>query len=992
MILTGANIDIGAYPNPVGFEIQSSHTIVRGFAIDGFDVGIKVDPGDSVDPHNGVLIQGNAIGSYILYPVDPTNGMPVVSANSNILAGRGCTAQGVVLGATNTTLGGTSAQQSNVITQCSGQGVWVQSGAVGNQIVNNQIGVIGPSSAGYYAINGNGAEGVWIEGQGESFGETQGGSTNVVSANLISGNLGDGVHISGPIATDNRVSGNWIGLAPGGGYRFGSGDPGNGGDGVRIDDAPGNVIGGMSAAQGNVIASNDGAGIRIHGAGASENLAAFNLIGLVADGTEVLGNQMEGVSIENDAAHNQIGPSNVISGNLRGVLITGPDTGYNTVHDNMIGTDPSGTDDFGNAKEGVRIDGAPFNSILGDNKGAQLISGNDLGIAILGATATGNTVQGNWIGLDKSGLVRLGNSQQGVLIDDVPNNQIGGTTTATGNKIIGNHWGLVLRDANATGNVVEGNEIGFSELQGVLIDRNASWNMIGGLDPAAGNTIHDNAGDGVRALSGVSNAFLSNQIYHDGGLGIDLGGDGVTPNNPSPPGDGPNWLQNYPDLAVALTDGTRVHLEGSFQGLANTDYTFQIFQSVTASLSHYGEGQTLVQTLTITTDDAGQYAIDLDLGGSVPIGRFLTATATLLAPDLASGDTSEFSRAVATQTATINFSAAKYQVREDSGQIAITVKLDKPFGAEVDVQYATSNGTALAGKNYTAVSGTVTFLPGETQKTFLVPVLHDPHITGDLTVNLTLSQPSVGAVLGTLSTATLTIQDVEHYNVHFLAAATAVNEDAGSLVITVRRDGNTGPASVDYKTVPITAVPGVDYQTTTGTLNFAAGEVSKTITLPVLHNFGSTSDHTVNLVLSNPVNLALGTPNIETITIKDVDRSGFQFDKASYSISESVPTITLTVQRNGPTTTASSINYTTVSGTAGAGVDFRSTAGTLTFNVNEKSKTIVVPILDRHLSGGSAVFQVQLMTSVGVNVATASVTIQYDEPDRTPPQVTNVQT
>ena len=78
------------------------------------------------------------------------------------------------------------------------------------------------------------------------------------SGNIISANHGYGVHIVGVGATRNLVEANYIGAAPGGGYVFGNGQPGNAADGVRIDDAPDNQVGGLASSDGNVISSNKG--------------------------------------------------------------------------------------------------------------------------------------------------------------------------------------------------------------------------------------------------------------------------------------------------------------------------------------------------------------------------------------------------------------------------------------------------------------------------------------------------------------------------------------------------------------------------------------------------------------------------------------------------------------------------------------------------------------------------------------------------------------
>ena len=207
-----------------------------------------------------------------------------------------------------------------------------------------------------------------------------------------------------------------IGAAPGGGYIFGNARPGNAADGVRIEDAPYNQVGGLAAADGNVISSNQGAGVYITGASAIGNAIENNIIGLTAAGTAVLPNNQAGVADYSPGT--LIGPGNVISANLIGVFISGAQATGVIVRDNLIGTDSTGTADLGNAQCGIQIDNSSGNTIEGDSQGVQVISGNLVGIEIDGQASTQNLIQGNLIGTDKSGTADRGNSYEGILIQD----------------------------------------------------------------------------------------------------------------------------------------------------------------------------------------------------------------------------------------------------------------------------------------------------------------------------------------------------------------------------------------------------------------------------------------------------------------------------------------------------------------------------------------------------------------------------------------------
>ena len=388
-----------------GFALDATHCVLSGLIIDGFGIGVTVP-----NPANvGNLIQGNFIGNYLLYPVNPQTGAPITGTGSVELAGLGNSAEGVYLDSQNTTVGGTNPQENNVIAGNLGQGIVLDTAATGDVVEGNQIGMIGPAGNGRYFQVGNGLQGVLDEGSSNII-----GGSGDTAGNVISGNGGDGIEILGPGATETTVGGNLIGLAPGGGYVFGTGDPGNNGNGVLIVNSTANVIGGPDSSWANIISSNSGDGVLVTGASSTGNVILNNLIGLTASGTAVKGNLQDGIGI--GSSQNTIGPGNVISGNLRGINVFGSDTVGTLIQGNLIGTDITGELDLGNASEGILIQDASNTTIEGNAQGSQVISGNQQGIVITGATASQNLIEGNLIGTDKTGLHALSNAEEGVAI------------------------------------------------------------------------------------------------------------------------------------------------------------------------------------------------------------------------------------------------------------------------------------------------------------------------------------------------------------------------------------------------------------------------------------------------------------------------------------------------------------------------------------------------------------------------------------------------
>ena len=166
--------------------------------------------------------------------------------------------------------------------------------------------------------------------------------------------------------------------------------------------------------------------------------------------------------------------------------------------------------------------------------------------------------------------------------------------------------------------------------------------------------------------------------------------------------------------------------------------------------------------------------------------------------------------------------------RDDHGRPDRQAPLARPRS-----HYAVTAGTAVNGVDFDATSGTLTFRQRpDARPRSRSRIPNDAAATGDKTVNLTLSNPSTGAILGTTPTAVLTIQNGPG-QFQFPLEKYLVDENASDAIVTVDRTGGSrGTATVQFTTTPITATPGLDYTECQQTLTFANGVTSQTWTCP----------------------------------------------------------------------------------------------------------------------------------------------------------------
>ena len=454
---------------------------------------------------------------------------------------------------------------------------------------------------------------------------------------------GDAIEVSD--GDSSVIAGNVIGLGLDGAFLN------NGGVGINLNGSSGNVVGGAAPEDRNVISGNY-SGVQASGLTATNNLVLGNYIGTDLSGLLARTNALAGVYLL--SAGNTVGGTNpaarnVISGNgVFNVLIAGTNASHNAILGNFIGLDTAGTGPLLLSRAGVCVTNAPGNTIGGSGPGeGNVISGNTaFGVQLTGAGASNNVVRGNLIGTDPAGVLDLGNLFYGVYVENAPRNTLGGTNAGEGNVISGNDFGGVyLYQAGTVGCLVAGNRIG-TDATGAAPLGNGSHGIavVDAHDNRVGpgNTIADNGGSGVFVFvssgGATNNTLTGNAIFANGQLGIDLGPSDPNPNDPGDADTGANLRQNFPAIASAVFAAGGVTVSGTLNSRPERTFHLEFFDNAHCDDTGYGEGQTLVNTLEVTTDGSGDAAFDFVLAPPPPIGHGITATAT--DPN---GNTSEFS-------------------------------------------------------------------------------------------------------------------------------------------------------------------------------------------------------------------------------------------------------------------------------------------------------------------------------------------------------------
>ena len=470
-----------------------------------------------------------------------------------------------------------------------------------------------------------------------------------------------------------------------------------------------------------------------------------------------------------------------------GILVLGP-SANNSVYLTYLGTNAGGETALPNRRDGITVLGGT-NHVIGASGNPNVISGNGRDGVRIEGSSSGTVVMSSFIGTNRTGSAAVGNTENGVTI--LTGGNVIGLPSTDRNIISGNgQRGIAIGLTGSGGNSVFANVIGANAAltagipngQGGILINGSNDNQIGG--GGFGNIIAFNTGPGVAILVGIDNIIATNSIHGNGGLGIDLNGDGVTLNDGTDGDAGPNNLQNFPVLST-VPGG----IGGSLTSTPIGVFTIEYFGSPACNALGHGDGATLLGTAVTFADGAGFAAIPFLAAAT---GQVITATATD-----SFGNTSEFSACVAPGAPT-------------TANVGITM-IDSPDPVQVGAGLVYTITVTNAGPE---VAGGVTVtdsLPGSVVLASMTPSQGTCQFTGQ-----------VVCTLGTIpngGSATVTI------GVTPLAGGTVTNT---ATVSTTSTDPGAGNNSATQTT--LVSTPGTTF-TVVNTNNAGAGSLREAIQL-----------------------------------------------------------------------------------------------------------------------------------------------------------------
>jgi len=317
---------------------------------------------------------------------------------------------------------------------------------------------------------------------------------------------------------------------------------------------------------------------------------------------------------------------------------------------------------------------------------------------------------------------------------------------------------------------------------------------------------------------------------------------------------------------------------------------------------------------------------------------------------------------------------------ETAGNTNLTVSLSAPSSKPITVNYTTLDATATAGQDYTTNTGTISFNPGDNSTLIPIAILGDGIDEENEQLYVNLSNPTNATIADSQGALTITDDD----NPPDLSVADVTSSDENSVDVIVSLNNASGKAvSVNIATSAGTALAGADFNAFTSTVNFTAGETSKTVTIPLINDSFDEDDETFTVTLSGPTNANIATATA-TVTIADDDTAP-TLSISDQTVAEHAGSMTTNVTLSAASGKTITVNYLSADTSATAGNDYLAISSTpLTFAPGQTTQSISTTINEDVVDEEDEEFEIRLSSPVNATIADGTAVIQITDNDAPP--------
>lgn len=403
------------------------------------------------------------------------------------------------------------------------------------------------------------------------------------------------------------------------------------------------------------------------------------------------------------------------------------------------------------------------------------------------------------------------------------------------------------------------------------------------------------------------------------------------------------------------------------------------YDALSTTLNFTGSaGEVQTGSVTINGDmvDEGDETFVVELGTptGTTLGDSISDSGSPLTVTIQNDDAAELTISVGTTS-----------ISEEDTTIPVTVTLSNSSPNVVTVDYATSDSTAAAGEDYVAMSGTLAFAPSELTKTLFISITEDSLDELDEAFSIILSN-ATNAALGVPSSASITIIDDDgNPSIYFVdpadntapASTYTISETEGTVDVVIALSNVSGTTvSVGVSSTDGTATSGSDFTAVNENVTFVAGEITKTLSIPISNDTSYESNEAFSLSLNNPTNAVLGATSSALVTIEEDDSPPtVSVDDVTVAEGDETGIITFTISLDQIAGVDMTVGYQTQDVTAAAGEDYVAiTDGSLIIPAGDLSATVVVTITGDTENETDETFELAI-TSVSAGTIDPSVSI-----------------